>query len=148
MKNAMKTAGRGRVAPVAGALAAMAFGLAMAGPAAAVDCSNAGTQADINECAVKALANDDKTLNAKYQELLGRLGDLPDTAAALKDAQRAWIKFRDAECTFASSGVAGGSIQPMVVADCQRIITEERIEAFDVYLNCAEGDTTCPVPPK
>ncbi len=35
-----------------------------------------------------------------------------------RTAQKTWDAFRQAECTFKASGVAGGSAYPAVVADC------------------------------
>ena len=55
---------------------------------------------------------------------------------------------RALECEFRASGVHGGSVQPMVKADCLRDVTEQRIKALDVYAHCEEGDLGCPVPPR
>ncbi len=60
--------------------------------------------------------------------------------------QRAWVAFRDAECDFQTSAVAGGSAAPMIHAMCLDSQTKRRIEDFKTYLNCEEGDMSCPVP--
>ena len=100
----------------------------------------------MNQCAAKALKAADATLNADYREIEKRLTDDPDARKLLVASQRAWIGFRDAECAFQSSGVAGGSIQPMIHAGCLETLTNARIADFKTYLSCEEGDMSCPVP--
>ncbi len=46
----------------------------------------------------------------------------------------------------AASGVQGGSIQPMIASMCQTELTKARTEALRRYLDCKEGDLSCPVP--
>lgn len=128
---------------------ALAGLLAIAAPpqARAVDdCSNASTQAAMNECADKSLIASDAELNALYKKIQTRLKDDQATSRLLVSAQRAWVAFRDAECEFSSSGVAQGSIYPMTVLQCRDGMTEQRIKDFQNYLECDEGDTSCPVP--
>ena len=45
-----------------------------------------------------------------------------------------------------TAGVVGGSVMPMLVAQCMDGLTQSRIKAFEGYLNCKEGDLSCPVP--
>ncbi|PNG26867.1 lysozyme inhibitor LprI family protein [Methylocella silvestris] len=116
--------------------------------ARAEDCSAAATQAAMNDCANTALKNTDAELNAIYRDLIGRLKNSEDSKQALIVAQRAWLQFRDGECAFAASAVSGGSIYPTIVANCRNALTADRVKALGVYLNCAEGDMACPVPPK
>lgn len=112
------------------------------------DCANAMTQTDMNLCAARAADAADATLNTLYQKIRARLkGDDP-TIALLTATQRAWIAFRDAECDFASSSVAGGSVHPMIRAGCIETLTLARSEDFRQYLACEEGDLSCPLPPR
>ena len=128
--------------------AAVAFAAATQAGARADDCGKAPDQASMNECAAKSYKRADAELNALYEQIVGRLSDRATTRASLTAAQRAWIAFRDAECAFVGSGVAGGSIQPMIVASCLEDLTHRRIKDFKTYLNCEEGDLSCPLPPK
>jgi uncharacterized protein YecT (DUF1311 family) len=129
------------------AVSALGF-LIFVDPAAAVDkCADAQDQATMNQCADKAYKASDAKLNKVYKQITGRLKDDHDTAKLLVTAQKAWIAFRDAECGFASAGVAGGRIQPMVRAQCLDGVTQDRIKSLNTYLNCEEGDMSCPVPP-
>lgn len=111
-------------------------------------CSSANTQLDMNFCADQSFAKSDTALNGLYREIMQRLGKDSAEARQLVAAQRAWIAFRDAECNFAASGVAGGSIYPMTVVNCRDMLTSKRIDDFMFYLSCEEGDTACPVPPQ
>lgn len=135
-------------ASLAGLAALLAVAAAFAGPtsAKADDCDNAQGQADLNECYGKAFKASDAELNKLYKEIQGRLKDDPDTTRLLVATQRAWIGFRDAECDFQASAVAGGTAAPMIHAMCLDGQTKSRIEDFKAYLNCEEGDMSCPVP--
>jgi uncharacterized protein YecT (DUF1311 family) len=112
----------------------------------AQDCANPTDQATMNACAEAAFQETDAELNQTYQRIVALLADDPDTKAALRDAQRAWITFRDADCAFSASGVAGGSAYPMIYANCLDGATQQRLGDLDYYLNCQEGDLSCPVP--
>jgi uncharacterized protein YecT (DUF1311 family) len=65
--------------------------------------------------------------------------------AALTTAQRAWLAFRDAECAFVGSRTAGGSISATIVASCLAGLTDKRTDALKAYMDCPEGDLSCPV---
>ena len=128
------------------AVSALGF-LIFVDPAAADKCADAQDQATMNQCADNAYKASDAKLNKVYKQITGRLKDDHDTAKLLVTAQKAWIAFRDAECGFASAGVAGRSIQPMVRAQCLDSVTQDRIKSLNTYLNCEEGAMSCPVPP-
>nr|WP_315447504.1 lysozyme inhibitor LprI family protein [uncultured Pseudomonas sp.] len=113
---------------------------------AAVDCANASDQATMNQCAGQDYKAADNELNAVYKQIKERLKDNAEATKLLVDAQRAWIGFRDAECTFSSSGVTGGSVYPLVYSSCLTGVTKVRVEALKQYLKCEEGDMSCPVP--
>ncbi|WP_163268852.1 lysozyme inhibitor LprI family protein [Chelativorans alearense] len=128
-------------------LLAAAMVLAMPTFAFAQDnCDDAEDQATMNECADAAFEKSDKKLNELYKQIEARLKDDADTKKLLIQAQRDWVKFRDAECGFQTAGAAGGSVVPMLVAMCMDGLTQSRVEDFEGYLNCEEGDLSCPVP--
>lgn len=112
----------------------------------AVDCDNANTQGDMNQCAAQQYKASDKELNALYQQITQRLKDSPEAKKLLVGAQRSWVAFRDAECKFSASGVEGGSVYPLIYSNCTTGLTKARVEAFKTYLKCEEGDLSCPVP--
>ena len=47
--------------------------------------------------------------------------------AKLREAQRAWIVFRDAHCTYDSYESRGGSMEPLLYHGCRAALTRERI---------------------
>ncbi len=121
--------------------------LAAVPAAAAADCPDATTQMELNQCAGAAAAAADAQLNAAYKEIRARLKGDAETTNLLVAAQRAWVAYRDAECSFEASGSTGGSIYPMVYALCVETVTNARVADFRQYLACEEGDLSCPLPP-
>lgn len=110
-------------------------------------CANATTQAAMNQCSAQNFKKADDALNTSYRAVQKRLAGQDGAKKQLVTAQRAWIAFRDAECSFVGSGTAGGSISGMMVSDCKTRLTKGRTTQLTNYLNCAEGDLSCPVPP-
>jgi uncharacterized protein YecT (DUF1311 family) len=96
-------------------------------------CPDGRTQQEMNSCAADELARADTALNAAYQEVL-RVVE-PHRVEPLRAAQRAWIRFRDAECEFEASEFAGGSMEPMMHTLCLAHLTRRRTEEFDSILN-------------
>jgi uncharacterized protein YecT (DUF1311 family) len=127
--------------------ASLLLAAALAPLPAAADCTAPATQIEMNSCAAADLAAADAELNRLYREVKVRLGNDPAALHLLTLAQRAWIGYRDAECDFATSGVAGGSIYPTVQAGCLTRLTTDRVADFREYLSCAEGSLACPLPP-
>ncbi|GLQ89657.1 lysozyme inhibitor LprI family protein [Dyella flagellata] len=60
-------------------------------------CAKANTQRDMDECAAAALKDADRQLNATYQAALKKWAAFPDTTAKLRQAQRSWLAYRDAD---------------------------------------------------
>ena len=52
----------------------------------------------------------------------------------LLDAQRTWIKYKEAHCKSASATYEGGSIKPLIYFNCLTEITNERIKQLNIYL--------------
>lgn len=113
---------------------------------AAEDCSTLETQSEMNACAARNFDAADTALNRAYREVVGRPADDPEGLGKLKAAERAWVAYRDAECTFAAMSVEEGSIYPMIWHGCREALTAERTAALNRYLACQEGDLDCPVP--
>ena len=129
------------------ALLAIAF-VAPPGPAAAKGCDDATTQIELDQCAGDAFAKADAALNFTYRNVTARLKSDDETRKLLVGAQKAWLGFRDAECGFEAAAARGGSIQPMIVAQCRTRLTEARTGTLRGLLTCEEGDAGCPIPPK
>jgi uncharacterized protein YecT (DUF1311 family) len=108
----------------------------LAAPAFAqtVDCTAAMAQQDMNICAERDWQNADADLNRTYQEVMSAMqamdADLPKelqgAEPALREAQRAWISYRDLNCTLAGFPMRGGSAEPLLVYGCLRQMTVNR----------------------
>lgn len=133
-------------ATIRAGLLALALPALMISPVHADTCETAEDQATLNQCTQQSYQEIDGQLNAMYHQIRQRIGDNPEAQALFRDAERRWIDFRDAECDFAASGVAGGSIYPMIHNTCLAELTSQRVERFEQYLSCEEGDMSCPVP--
>jgi len=107
-----------------------------------IDCRNAMDQSTMNRCADQAYRAADAKLNAAYGKLMAAQSD-DGFKAKLKAAQRAWISFRDAECTFETADNEGGSIHPMVYAGCLTRLTKERTKALEAQLACFKDAEKC-----
>jgi len=84
------------------------------------------SQMAMNMCAGAAYERADKALNAEWQKVLAHYGDDAETKALLLDGQRAWIKYRDAQCEMAAFDNRGGSIWPLINSMCLAELTRKR----------------------
>lgn len=98
----------------------------MGRPVRAANCSATASQAELTRCAGEDAHQVDAALNAVCRALLGKIDAASQTR--LRTAQRAWISFRDTECTFETGGGAnqGGTIWPMLVDKCLAKLTRAR----------------------
>lgn len=74
----------------------------------------------------------DDTLNRLYQQLLSRLSKARQSK--LREAQQAWILFRDKSADFEGSATEGGSMQPLIALSVLVAMTEERATQFQALL--------------
>jgi len=115
------------------------------GLAFAQDCPDQ-TQTGLNQCAAESYAKADAALNRAYREIVQKLNGQDQAAGLFVKAQKSWLAFRDSECAFASSGVSGGSIHPMIYSMCLEQLTKERTNQLRNHSKCEEGDPSCPLP--
>jgi uncharacterized protein YecT (DUF1311 family) len=87
-------------------------------------CASPLTQFDMNQCAGKAFRAADATMNQVYRRLVLMLDE--DEKAQLKEAQTAWLKYRDTNCEFVADQYKGGSIRPLIKATCLGDMTKRR----------------------
>ena len=97
-----------------------------------IKCNDAGTQLELNACALDEFKRADLELNETYAALLKKENQDPTFIRKLRAAQRAWITFRDAEidATFACNEkdprVCWGSMLPLSVSAYKTKLTRER----------------------
>lgn len=130
---------RGLLSGVLSVVYMFSFGVAM--EARAENCDALKTQSEITACFGDNEKVADSTLNKLYQSLMHVLSD--DDKQRLRDAQRAWISFRDKECTFRVAPYADGSIAPSLTASCVTALTAQRVVDLRQQVNCQEGDMSC-----
>jgi len=109
--------------------------------AQADECSKARTQAEMNICAGHELEQANATINNLYKETMAKYD--AEGQELLRKSERTWIAFRDAECDFRTSGSKGGSIWPLVRAQCLTELTRARIKQLEQATNCQAGDMSC-----
>jgi uncharacterized protein YecT (DUF1311 family) len=85
-------------------------------------CGDQSNTVAIVDCLEAKTKTWDERLNKAYKDLPQRLdaGQL----GPLKEAQRLWIKFRDANCGF--YGSQDGTIRQIQAAECMRSMTKDR----------------------
>ena len=87
-------------------------------------CANAQSQAQMNDCAGKEYKAADAALNQVYRQLVAMLDD--EEKSQLKEAQTAWLKYRDLNCDFVADQYKGGTIRPMIHGLCLADVTKNR----------------------
>lgn len=107
------------------------------------NCANPQAQQEMNYCAAQDAARADAELNIVYRTAIATaqaadrdyardMGAAaardsgPGEEATLREAQRAWVAFRDAHCRMQSFEARGGSMQPMIDGGCRATLTRAR----------------------
>jgi len=109
--------------------------------ALAKDCDGRGSQTDLNLCAGENFKQADAKLNAFYAKLQKKISAAGQSK--LREAQKSWLAYRDAQCAFETLGTIDGSIHSMVVAQCLTDVTEQQTKRLQHQLTCQEGDVSC-----
>ena len=87
-------------------------------------CADAQSQAEMNMCWGKEYKAADAKLNKTYQDFMSKLEE--SEKVQLKNAQLAWLKYRDANCEFVADQYKGGTMRPMIAAICLADTTNNR----------------------
>ncbi len=102
-----------------------------------LDCRHAVAQADLSQCAWLDFKRADAALNTQWKRTLAYMRSRdtglhdpretpPGYVEALQEAQRAWLRYRDANCRVAGYRARGGTMEPMLVSDCKAAMTRVR----------------------
>ncbi|MCB1505993.1 MAG: DUF1311 domain-containing protein [Hyphomicrobiaceae bacterium] len=109
-------------------------------PEADIDCSNAMSTAEINSCADRAFDAADKKLNQVYQQAITRIPEFATVPPfdqkkweeTLRNSQRAWLAYRDAQCKdHVALFWGGGSGTSAAVLGCMTEKTKERTREIE-----------------
>lgn len=109
------------------------------------DCAGIEALDDLIGCHETRYVEADEALNRAYVTLMERLDAIGHTERKplLRESQRGWITFRDAECEFAASRTNGDIGYPLVLASCLADMTETRTAQLQRYLECRDRDIDC-----
>jgi len=103
-------------------------------------CDAAITQLDLNQCYGEQYRNADAHLNKIYGNLLKQLQSEKSATAIqkLQAAEKVWIRYRDLHCEAARLEFEGGSMSPMVWAQCMAMTTNHRMEEIKAAYETGE----------
>jgi uncharacterized protein YecT (DUF1311 family) len=103
-----------------------------ASSAFALDCKNALSTPEINECASIEQKKVEDKLNKVYQRIVKSV-DNAEAKKSLVEAQRAWVKFRDADCKAVYQKWIEGTIRGVMFTGCMQNRAETRIKELEDY---------------
>lgn len=84
------------------------------------------------ECVEQKIRIADKELNRSYKEALERISnEASDLEDVFRSAQRAWLKFKDAECEFIGSSFTSSPWQGVQIEKCKLDMMKKRIIYFN-----------------
>lgn len=89
----------------------------------------------MSECGSKKYEIADGELNRVYKQLMSSLGQ--DKKVAIKKEQIQWIKEKESKCSEAGKEFEGGTMEPIMIQDCQVKMTEERLAYLKSYAESA-----------
>jgi uncharacterized protein YecT (DUF1311 family) len=98
-----------------------------------IQCNPAGNTVEMKQCAAEQYQAADKELNRVYQQVRSQLDE--ERQQRLKEAQLAWIDFRDKTCNFEASSALGGTLEGLLYTDCLTEQTEKRTAELEGYFN-------------
>ncbi len=114
---------------------------ASAAAAHAADCTDPQSNYDMKMCANEDWKKADAELNAAYDKAIASAREsyrstrtaqgyenMPDSEAILRDAQRAWVSFRDANCKYQYQVYYGGTHAPLAHVLCMADMTKMRVK--------------------
>ena len=122
---------------------------AQAGAAEAADeCDDPQAQQLMNLCAARDFESVDAALNEQWELTVAVMKEADaergrDDAQAgyydtLLEGQRAWLRYRDAQCLSESFEARGGSMQPMLELHCKTYMTELRTQQLRLLVSGPE----------
>lgn len=111
---------------ISGLFAMSGTTISTAAPEGGRDCNEPETTADMVICLGRDYAAADHQLNQVYQKEMAALDGLGKRL--LRDAQRKWIGFRDAECERVRDVVRGGTLASVLGSSCMLELTEARVK--------------------
>ena len=111
------------------------------------NCDDPQVQQEMNWCAGRDFEVADERLNAQWKITtevmkqrdtewaeLDSADKRPGFFASLLDAQRGWLRYRDAHCRVDGYIARGGTLEPLLVSTCKARLTRMRTEELKALL--------------
>lgn len=109
--------------------------------AVAEDCANRPNETALRLCLSLEYERADSDMALLYKRIMSELPK--DRKSGFLQSQRAWIKYRDAACSFVGDDRRGGSSQGWVIANCKTQLTFERSKHFEKQIDCRRDEQDC-----
>jgi len=88
-----------------------------------------GITVEMRECIDQELRRQDERLNQVYRRYFNFVSS--DVRQSAKEAQRAWVQFRDKECVWAGAPEGDGTLAPVIIDGCHLEMTARRADEFE-----------------
>jgi uncharacterized protein YecT (DUF1311 family) len=99
------------------------------------------SEMDGETCAQQDAKKAENGLQAAYDAL--RAAAPAKDGVRLRDAERAWVSFREAECSY-RVGDREGTLWPRLLLQCMSAMATERTRYLGNEMKCASWDLSCP----
>lgn len=91
-----------------------------------------GVTVEMRACINTELVQQDERLNQVYRRYANSVSS--SVRKSLKEAQRAWVQFRDKECLWAGAPEGDGTLGPVIVDNCHLELTARRADEIENLL--------------
>lgn len=93
-------------------------------------CDSASTQLYLTACYGEAARRAELQVTEEYAAAVRAVQakGVPELTPLLEESQRRWESYRDAHCEFARAMFSGGSLAPMVAANCRMQLAKGRVD--------------------
>ena len=91
------------------------------------------TTAEMQECLNQRYKQADAALNQLYKQLMSQLSK--KRQMKLREAQQAWVLFRDKSAVFVASATEGGTMQSLLSLSVLTSMTEKRVAELKALLH-------------
>ncbi|UXZ54706.1 DUF1311 domain-containing protein [Halomonas sp. 7T] len=112
-----------------------------------LDCDNAMTTLDINQCVAVQLESAQTELSQYVEASVNHHADDPELVTAIEHSQQAWEAYATAHCDAVHAQWRDGSIRGVMALTCKTQLTQQRTHtvwaSFLTYM-----DSTTPVLPE
>lgn len=133
-------------------IALLALSLQAAPPSPAWNCDDPQVQMEMNWCAGQDYEAADRALNAQWAitrasmkardadwAQIGSADKRPGWFASLLEAQRGWLRYRDAHCALEGFEARSGSLEPLLVLTCKARLTRARTQQLKELAERPDG---------